>query len=225
MLNHFTAGGVLGLWALSSLPTASAALSWSTCTKDAKGVQTCQQRVPRGARIAIAVCCLIVLLLLATLVVFICINRRKAKKEEKEYDVEASQVDGPPAIITTEYDPQSGGLSRIYGSGPKTTDSRPPSPPQMAGPTLPITAYPYDARFPEQTRTAPVSQTAFPEQPYPFAYSPRNGSFDPPKTAYVSNGFPRPILAGGRLKDKLKERPPSMSSLTSTLPPPSPAYR
>jgi hypothetical protein len=178
--------------------------------------------VPKPARLAIAVCCLIVLLLLITLVVFICIKRRKAKTEDKEYDVEASQVSGPPAIIATEYDPQSGGPSHIYGSGPKTTDSRPPSPPQiqMTGPSLPVAAYPYDSRFPEQNHTAPVSQTSFGEQPYPFAYSPRNGNYNPPKTAFVSNGFPRPILAGGRLKDKLKERPSSISSLT--LPPPSP---
>jgi len=225
MFNQFTTGVILASWALSSLPTASAALSWSTCTKDEKGVQLCKQRIPRGARIAIAVCCFIVLLLLAALVIFICINRRKARKEEKEYDLEASQVDGPPAIIATEYDPHSGGLSRIYGNGPKTTDSRFPSPPEMTGPTLPAVAYPYESRFPEQTRTAPVSQTAFPDQPYPFAYSPRNGNFDPPKTAFVSSGFPRPILAGERLKDKLKERPPSVSSFTTTVTPPSPSYR
>jgi len=225
MLNLFTAGGILGIWALSSLPTASAALSWSKCTKNEKGEQTCESRIPRGARIAIAVCCFVVLLLLMALVVLICVRRRKAKTQDKEYDVEESQVSGPPAIIATEYDPQSGGPSRIYGGapgwlGPKTTDSRPPSPPQMTGPNLPVAAYPYDSRFPEQTRTAPVAQTTFAEQPYPFAYSSRNGNFDPPKTAFVSNGFPRPILAGGRLKDKLKERPSSISSLT--LPPPSP---
>jgi len=221
MNKHFTAGGLLGLWALSSLPTAAAVLSWSKCTKNEQGVETCQNSVPRGARLAIAVCCLIVLLLLLTLVIFICVKRRKAKTQEKEYDVEASQVDGPPAIIATEYDPHSGGPSYIYGSGPKTTDSRPPSPRQMTGPSLPVAAYPYDSRFPDQSRTAPSSQTTFSEQPYPFAYSPHNGYFNPPKTAFVSNGFPRPILAGGRLKDKLKERPSSISSLTSTLQPPS----
>jgi len=222
MLNPSTTIGVLAFWALSSLPTASAALSWSTCTKDENGKQVCKRRIPRGARLAIAVCCLIVLLLLITLVIFICINRRKAKSEGQEYDVEASQVDGPPAIIATEYDPTSGGLSRIYGSGPKTSDTRLPSPPQMTGPAMPVAAHPYESRPLDQTRTAPVTQTTFNgQQPYPFTYNPRNGSLaEPPRTAYVSNGFPRPMLAGGRLKDKLKERPSSASSLT--FPPPSP---
>ena len=48
----------------------------------------------------------------------------------------------------------------------------------------------------------------------------KNGS-EPPKTAFVSNGFPRPMLAGNRLKDKLKERSSSISGLNMPAPPPS----
>lgn len=40
-----------------------------------------------------------------------------------------------------------------------------------------------------------------------------------PKTAFVTGGlgFPRPLLAGDRLKDRLKERPASISSVSQPL--------
>lgn len=221
--NNFAATGVLGLWALSSIPTASAALSWSICSKNEAGVQECRSRIPRGARIAIAICCLIVLILLMTLAICIVKNRRSAKASEQEYNVEASQVDGPPTIIATEYHPNSG-PSGVYSGGPKSghvtsyatgnADGRlSPAPP----------SYPAAIHEPNMSQhyTAPSSQAAFPaSQPYPFTgYSPRVES-NAPKTAFVTTGFPRPLLAGNRLKDRLKERPASVSSMTMPEPPP-----
>jgi len=119
---------------------------------------------------------------------------------EQEYNVEANQVNGPPTIIATEYNPTSG-PSGIY-EGPKSGFSAGQSSAQMTGPTYPVAAQVYS-----QNRTAPVTQTSF---PYPFpGYSSHMGP--PPQTSFVSGGFPRAMLAGDRLKDRLKERPASPS--------------
>jgi len=221
---NVAATGVLGLWALSFIPTASAALSWAVCTKDESGKEECRSRIPRGARIAIAVCCLIVLILLITLSACIVKSRRSAKASEQEYNVEASQVDGPPTIIATEYHPNSG-PSGVYSGGPKSghvtshatgnADGRlSPAPPSYPAAT-------HQSNM-SQNYTAPVSQAAFPaSQAYPFSghgYSPRDSNV--PQTAFVTTGFPRPLLAGNRLKDRLKERPASISSMTMPGPPP-----
>lgn len=210
----------LGLLAFSYLPTASAALSWSVCTKDVDGKEVCKDRIARGARISMAIACLFVLILLATLTVCILRHRRTAAASEKEYNVEASQVEGPPTIIATSYDPSSGRASPIY-SGNKSGNPLSPHP-QMAGPVHPVAAHQYNNNNAyyggPQNFTAPVSQVTFPNQPYPFTgYSPGMGP-SAPKTAFVSGGFPRPLLAGDRLKDKIKERPASISSLAPTLP-------
>jgi len=205
----------LGLLALSCLPTATAGpLSWVSCTKDAQGQETCKDKVARGTRIAMALACFFVLVLLATLSVCIVRNRRASAASEKEYNVEASQVEGPPTIIATSYDPTSG-PSPVYSENMNGHQEGRLNP-QMTGPMYPAMAYgnnPYYAS--NQTYTAPVSQVTFPNQPYPF--SPGVGPA-PPKTAFVSSGFPRPLLAGDRLKDRIKERPASISSLTPTLP-------
>jgi hypothetical protein len=228
-VKNVAAGGAFGLWALSSMPTAYAALSWSVCEKNEAGEQVCKHRIPRGARLAMAVCCLVVLILLLTLVVCICKNRRNAKEAEKEYDVEASQRDGPPTIIATEYNPSSGPAG-VYSGGPRSATppnapdySRPGTPqvmaPQMTGPAVPVAVYHYDynARPPSQIYTAPLSQqytfSDQQQQGYPFAYNANYASA--PKTASMTQGFPRPLLAGSRLKDKIKERPASISSLSS----------
>jgi len=178
----------LGICALSCIPTAAA---WDFCSTNAAGVQTCN--VSRSAEINIAIASVVILLLLF---LFICvIIRRHARvASEQEYNVEANQVNGPPTIIATEYNPTSG-LSGIYES-PKTGFSARQSSAQMTGPTYPVAA---------QHRTAPVTQTSF---AYPFApYSSHLGP--PPQTSFVSDGFPRAVLAGDRLKDRLKERPAS----------------
>jgi hypothetical protein len=230
MINERAVAISLGLLAAASnLPTANAFLSWNMCTKDETGKITCQDRIPRGTRIAIGVVSLLVIILLLVLVGCIIRSRRRAAAEEKEYNVEASQVQGPPTIIATEYNPGSG-PSPVYSAGYKTAqfDIGHLSPsPQMSGPAFPAstrqynnsTSY-YNNQLPVpsmvQNHTAPVSQVSFPE-PYPFGgYSPRNGP-SAPKTAFVSHGFPRPMLAGDRLKDRLKERPASVSSASTVV--------
>lgn len=81
-------------------------------------------------------------------------------------------------------------------------------------------------RFPaaptgQPPKTAPAHKGNF--DPYPFTGHgsttsrppPSPGAPQPPRTAFVSSGgFPRPLLAG-RLKDRIRERPPSVSSLNA----------
>lgn len=68
-------------------------------------------------------------------------------------------MSGPPTIIGTQYNPTSG-ASGIYSGGGFA--------PQMSGPSVPVSAHrPRDVSY-----TAPHSQIAFSEQPYPSVYSP-----------------------------------------------------
>jgi len=201
MVNKRVVSGALGIWAVSRVPTTTASL-FNVCTTDVAGVRTCHSMLSKSVKIAIAISCVSVLLLLLSLVICVMHNRRVAAAQE--YNVEASQVDGPPTIIATEYDPTSG-PSGVYGS-PKSGFRSGQTSAQMTGPAYPIAAQVYNAR------TAPATQPTFPDQrqPYPFTgYSPRTGLA--PQTAFVGGGYPRPFLTGSRLKDKLKERPASAS--------------
>ena len=101
----------------------------------------------------------VVLLVILCLVICVIYNRRARAISEQEYNVEANQVDGPPTIIATEYNPTSG-PSGVY-EGPKSGFSAGQSSAQMTGPTYPVAAQVYN-----QNRTAPVTQTTFP-YPYP----------------------------------------------------------
>jgi len=214
---NLAASAFLVSYAFSTAPTAFAEFSWDVCTTDANGGTVCKRRIPRSARLAIAVCCLLVLLLLLSLVICIFVRRRNRATAEQEYNVEANQVEGPPTIIATEYDAASG-PSRVYSAGPKSAENGNDTEMSMKGPTMPVAAYQGDERPP--TYTAPAQRTTFAEQSYPFAYDTRNAS-NPPKTAFVTNGFPRPLLMGPRLKDRLKERPASVSGLAVPIPSPS----
>jgi len=199
MVNKRAVSSALVIWALSYIPTATAL--WNVCTTDAAGVRTCHSKLSQSAKIGIAITCVSVLLLLFVLIICVMHNRRAAAVE-KEYNVEASQLDGPPTIIATEYDPTSG-PSGVYGGPSSGLGSGQPSA-QMTGPAYPVAAQVYN------NRTAPATQHTFPDQPYPFTgYSSHKGPA--PQTAFVSGGFPRTLLAGSRLKDKLKERPASVS--------------
>jgi len=221
MFDNLAVLGAVGLLGLSTVPGVSAALSWDVCTKNAEGVKECHRRIPKSARVAIAVVMLLVLILLGVLVVCIIRNRRATAASEKEYNVEASQMNGPPTIIATEYNPRSG-PSPVYSAGdqPHTAHiignlSPQPPTPQMSGPSFPATVH-YTNNNDGQKffhMTAPPHQASFPDQPYP-----QMGP-SAPKTAFVSGGFPRPLLAGNRLKDKLRERPASISSETTLVGP------
>ncbi|KAF8803979.1 hypothetical protein BYT27DRAFT_7194687 [Phlegmacium glaucopus] len=200
-MNNIAVSSALGIWALSCIPTATASF-WYVCTTNAVGMMTCQNELSHSARISLAITSVFVLLLLFSLVFCVFQNRRAAAASEQEYNVEASQVHGPPTIIATEYNPTSG-PSGVYG-GPRSGFRSGQTSAQMTGPTYPVAAQVYN------NRTAPASQPTFPNQPYPFTES--SSHMGPaPQTAFVSGGFPRPILAGNRLKDMLKERPASVS--------------
>jgi hypothetical protein len=165
---------------------------------------------------------LLILILLCVLVVFIIRNRRAAAASEKEYNVEASQMAGPPTIIATQYNPRLG-PSPVYSAGdqPNTAhiigDLSPQ--PQMSGPSFPATVH-HNKNDDSQKhfhQTAPANQVSFPDQSYPFTGYSSQTVPSMPKTAFVSGGFPRPLLAGNRLKDKLRERPASISSETTLV--------
>jgi hypothetical protein len=218
MLDNFAVVAFVGIWFASSLPQA-AALKWEVCTTNEAGARVCRARLPKSAQIAIGVCSLGVVLILIVLVICILRNRRKAAVDEQEYNVEASQVQGPPTIIATEYHPTSGPAGVISGGGRMSPDMNQTS---ATAPSFPVPMYHPSGS--QHNHTAPVSQAAFSDQHgYPFTGM---GSQDSPhqvpnapKTAFVTGGFPRPLLAGHRLKDRLKERPASASSLSVTPPP------
>lgn len=208
-MNRVAVTLAVGVWIASSIPGAAAALSWDICTKNEAGQKVCKSRVAKSARIAIAIACLVVLILLGSLIFCIIRSRRATAAAEAEYNVEACQVDGPPTIIATSYHPTSG-PSGVYSGGGRT-------PPEMKGPSFPVAA---QMHYNEQGRnyTAPVSQSQFDLPPYPFTGHGPDGP-SAPKTAFVNGAFPRPLLTGNRLKDRLKERPASNSSLaTSPVP-------
>lgn len=218
MFDNFAVLGAVGLLGLSTVPGVSAALSWDVCRTNEEGKKVCQRRLPRGARIATAVVMLLILISLGVLVVFILRNRRAAAASEKEYNVEASQMDGPPTIIATQYNPRSG-PSPVYSAGgqPHVIGDLSPQP-QMSGPSFPATVH-HNKNDDSQKhfhQTAPPYQESFQAQSYPFTGHSSQTAPTVPKTAFVSGGFPRPLLAGNRLKDKLRERPASISS-ESTL--------
>jgi len=221
MIDNLAVLGAVGLLGLSAIPGVSA-LSWDICTKNAEGVKECRRRIPRSARVAIAVVMLLILISLCVLVVFLIRNRRAAATSEKEYNVEASQMNGPPTIIATEYNPRLG-PSPVYSDGghPNTAHvignlSPQPPTPQMSGPSFPATVHHNNDSQKHFHQTAPPHQVSFPNQSYPFTGYSSQTAPTIPKTAFVSGGFPRPLLAGNRLKDKLRERPASISS-ESTL--------
>jgi len=203
MKTDFVGWVILGVWAASSLPGAAAKLSWDVCTKDEKGKQVCTQRVPKSARIAVAAGCGLILILLGVMVYMIIRTKRAAAKaKDEEYAVEASQVEGPPTIVDTEYHPKSGPQG-VYSGGNKT-------PPEMSGPTYPVAAQVH------RTYTAPASQVQFPNPTYPTSRGYQQSQPSVPQSAFIGGsrgGYPRPLLAGNRLKDRLKERPASPSSM------------
>jgi len=222
MIHKNTAASLMiGLWGFSHVPIAAAA--WDVvCTTSTSGEVVCRDRFPFTARLAIwGVGAALVLMALS---IFLCVRRQRARSAAaaSEYNVEANQVQGPPTIIATSYDPASGGASGVY-EGPNDK-------PEMTGPAYPVAAqvnqnflgqpqsaplYPGGPPgYRSQPQTAPANRAAFADQGYPFSgYSPGGPNYQP-RTAYVTGGFPRPLLAG-RLKDRLKERPPSVSSVNS----------
>jgi len=203
-------GTLVGLHAL--LPSARA-LSWDFCVA---ADQPCDPQVPNGVKLAVGIGCLVLLLLLL-ISLTVCVLRKRKAAQDKEYDVEESQMSGPPTIVGTQYNPTSGASGIYSASGGGFPQ------PQMSGPAYPVSAHAaYRPKDASTSQTAPHTQVAFKlntsDQPYPPVHSPRA-----PKTAFVSGGFalgsPRPQLAGDRLKERLKERPASETTIASVVSP------
>jgi len=110
----------------------------------------------------------LVLLLLLGMVIHIIIKRRRSEAD-REYNVEAGQVEGPPTIIATQYHPTSG-PSGVYNSGSNGHGSKDHFTERELG-AVSRPAQAYQSERPP-TYTAPVSQVTFSDQPYPFAYDP-----------------------------------------------------
>ncbi|KAF9039179.1 hypothetical protein BJ165DRAFT_1531280 [Panaeolus papilionaceus] len=214
MLEDFPVVAFVGICFISALPQASA-LKWEICKTNDAGVEVCRSGLPHSARYAIVAASFGVLLILIILIICIVKNRQKAADDALEYNVEASQVHGPPTIIATEYHPQIGptGLITVGGRIVRSPDMKQLNDPS---PTFPVPVY-YPGESP-QNHSAPAMPARFAGHAVT-----RSGSHDSsrqvPKTAFVTGGFPRPLLVGDRLKDRLKERPASASSLTVTPPP------
>lgn len=240
MLNNIVVTIGAGLLAFSSLPLASAA---KVCEKDESGGDVCRETFPLEAKVAIAVVSVMIVFLMLILFVFVRRNRKAAAEADKDYTVEASQVTGPPTILAATYTPETGhSLSRMYGIGTAgSDDGRTPALPPNAMPTpnpivspwvsvaAPSSANqgpshspaPRSGAFLQPPQTAPAHKNNFATGSYPFTGFGNSTSGDTspgpsqPKSAFVSSGgFPRPLLAG-RLKDRIRERPPSISSLSS----------
>ena len=147
---------------------------------------------------------------------------------------EYNRHSGPSPVYSADGHPKSAQFA--IGSGHLS----PQPSAQMSGPSFPATVHHnnYNESREYFNQTAPVHQVSFPDQPYPFSgYSPVSSFIDgdniglidirwlfaqkmgpsAPKTAFVSGGFPRPLLAGSRLKEKLRERPASISSETTLV--------
>lgn len=131
--------------------------------------------------------------------------------------------------------PDTGGFSAVpMTPAPALQSSRPTPAPPSAQPIPSVHVQTPDFsdvprsssfnRFPsgpagQPPKTAPAHKGNF--DPYPFTGHGSTTSRppaspaapQPPRSAFVSSGgFPRPLLAG-RLKDRIRERPPSVSSL------------
>lgn len=145
-----------------------------------------------------------VLVLLSTLVCCIVRHRRATAASEKEYNVEASQVEGPPTIIATEYNPASGHVDGRFS----------PQPGQMSGPMMPATVYHQNWHsHPSINQTAPVTQSSFQNQPYPFTGYSSVRNLLVPRNEVMLN-----VFAGECTQDRVRQRrvPETSSSWRQT---------
>jgi len=123
----------------------------------------------------------------------------------------------PTAVIPPTMTPS------VYGAGSGTGMLQSQTP-AFSSPAVPQAPYSpaQRTREPVQPMTAPAHRSTFSQssqssQQSPYPFSSRGNAMgstgQPPKSAFVSSGgFPRPLLAG-RLKDRIRDRPESVSSL------------
>ncbi|TFK38370.1 hypothetical protein BDQ12DRAFT_666106 [Crucibulum laeve] len=199
--------------------------TWNRAPGHRNGPLICRNRLPLKARIALGVTACAILFLVITLMLCVSRNRSSARAAAAatEYNVEAAQMQGPPALIATHYNPTSGpaGVYRtsagVYATSAGVQASNPGTVPGVAYParaqvyshygSQPQTDAYYSQLYgqPTQPRTAPASKVSFQqgEQAYSFGGYEPGMAPAPPRTAYVSSGFPRPLYTGtGKDKDE-----------------------
>lgn len=139
-------GGIVMLLAMDAIPVVAAD---QVCYTTLDGFWQCTQRLSLGARIAIAVGVSILLSVLISLCLCFGMRRRKSRQQEQQeaiasvYQIEPSQIEGPPTTYVTSF------------------DARSPS----GYPLPPSAAHPYSSR-------SPNPPTSFPETPDGYPHTP-----------------------------------------------------
>ncbi|GLB42825.1 hypothetical protein LshimejAT787_1202740 [Lyophyllum shimeji] len=186
-------GAVTLLWGTGALPLVAAD---QVCYTTIDGFWSCTKRLSLGVRIAICIGASILLSVLITLCLCLGVRRRRAREEAaiaEVYQVEASQIQGPPTTYVTSFDPRS------PASYPLPNSAFPPTPdPPSAFPRTPA-GYPHtpDAEAlsadPRSYLRSPAPSVKSPH--IHFQSSPRyQGRFsvNPPSTAPVNPGYTGP---------------------------------
>ncbi|KAG5723667.1 hypothetical protein E4T56_gene20272 [Termitomyces sp. T112] len=150
-------GAVVLVWGVGAIPGAAAD---QVCYTTLDGFWQCTQRLPLGDRIAIIIGGCILISILMSLGICFCMRRRRVQEKQRQdaiaavYQIEPSQIQGPPTTYVTSFDTRS-----------------------PAGYPLPPSAY-----IPNITRTnSPGPPTSFPETPAGYAHTPGADSPSDPR--------------------------------------------
>ncbi|KAF5375952.1 hypothetical protein D9615_008159 [Tricholomella constricta] len=196
---RFVGGAVALLWGMGAIPGVAAD---EVCYTTIDGFWKCTKRLSLGVRIAI--CIGVSILLSALLALCLCLgtrNRRSRRQQEAiaaVYQVEASQIQGPPpTTYVTSFDPRSAAAYPLPNSAYAHSQSHSPNPPS-AFPQTPA-GYPHtpDADtlsanpHAQGNSRSPARSPHVRFQPTQERYQ---GKFStkPPQTAPVNTGYGGP---------------------------------
>jgi len=167
-----TAGAFAVLWSLGAIPGVAAE---QVCYTTIDGFWKCAQRLSFGARIAIAIGASIFLSILLSLCLCFGIRRRRNRQQEQQeaiaavYQIEPSQIQGPPTTYITSFDPRS-----------------------PAGyPTLPHSAYIHSSQSPNPPTSFPETPAGYPHTPDAGSLSANPGAYPYSRSAGLSGKSPR----------------------------------
>jgi hypothetical protein len=182
------------LWAVSSLPGVAAE---RVCYETVSGQLVCRNRLPLAARIALGITSSVIFFLAIMLLIYV----GRSRTESRVYNVEAAQMHGPPPIAVPDYSNEA----EYHTPSAYYVPPRSPAYPARAVPhygNQPQTA-PVHGRPSYMPQTAPTKKVTFAEPDYDsdsdrtLATPPgANAGIAPPKTAFVSGRFPRPLYTG-----------------------------
>ncbi|KAF8063472.1 hypothetical protein FPV67DRAFT_1672491 [Lyophyllum atratum] len=183
--SNLRVGGVIALWwALGAIPGVAAE---QVCYTTIDGFWKCTQRLSLGVRIAICIGAGLLLSVLLTLC--LCLGARNRRSRQQEaiaavYQVDASQIQGPPTTYVTSFDPRS-----------------------PASYPLPNSAYPHS-----QPHT-PNPPSAFPQTPAGYPHTPDADALSAVPTAYTNGRSPAPsphvrFESSPRYQGKFSTKPP-----------------